>query len=667
MFELKYCHTREHGPQDIAHWLSTLQNSKKALHWIFKKHGSKIHIYVSENIEAHLPGVRCLPAQVTLPKLDYHLWQKNGPLLPIKRPSQFEDRLEQSRSYPLHVLLQSMLQEESSCLVFKLQSVKPRKQKRWIQKAKSPHYKAIRPLDQWESRSWISWSLRALLTPLLRHALPKSQEKSEEHTQSQHEREAPRQAMLDKLSRPLFITEVASSHSFKKFFHSFNLPYLGNLEIGKKASKLLFSSEELAALLSPPHPKQTAKLLNLESSAYYPANTDTLSIPIEDRKRHCFILGKTGTGKSSALIEFYRFDQTKNGSILVLDPHGDLTTDLCNNTLPEREKDLLILDPSQRDYPLALNPVECDNHEEANLKASALLEMFERLAKGSWGPRLEHILRNALLSLLQSPNTTLLDLPRLLTNPNFCKQLTQKLKDFELRRFWNEEFLNQDKRTQQEHSASILNKVGPLLSSPILRNIFGQPRSKLKLDTLLHQNKILLINLSKGKLGEDVSRMLGMIFLAMLQSSLLRRAALAEDERSYVSCIIDECQNFSTPTLLSMLAESRKYGLALSLANQYLDQHSPEVQAAILGNAGSKLVFRCSHQDASLLAPSLGLTEEDLTQIDPFHAYASFLKDNKVQPLARVAIPKPKARSELPMKAALERSQKKLWQKAAIC
>ncbi|MBT4384421.1 type IV secretion system DNA-binding domain-containing protein [Candidatus Peregrinibacteria bacterium] len=643
MYLLKLCKTQEYSPHMLEHWLSTMQKSHKAMQIIFKEDAGKIKIISSHDLSKFFPGSKCEKTKTHNTKANFFLKQNKGPLLPIKRHSQFEDRVNKERIYPTNILIKEMVKVPNAFLKITFIPIAEKRRKNALKKAKKPWFQTERHFDQWESKAWFKLSLRRLIGPCLRRAATKLHTQNrnlDEHTESQHEREDPRRATLDKLSRPLFHLQISSSHNFQNFIQSFTLPYLGELSFSKKQQKIIFSAEELASFASFPNPKECAQNLQIESSYFIPQPANPLEILEEDRKRHLYLLGKTGMGKSSALLHLYKQDLKKSGSIILLDPHGDLIEDALACTSANRHKDIIILDPSEANFPLALNPIECHPEENPSLKASALIEMFKTLANGSWGPRLEYILRNSILTLLLAKNTTLLDLPRLLTNPIYCKIIISQIKDLELKRFWIEEFLNQDKRSRQEHIAPILNKVGPLLTSPILRNIFGQPKSKINLDNIIENDKILLISLSKGKLGEDASRMLGMIIISMIQSSLLRRAKLAPSKRKFLALTIDECQNFSTNTLLSMLSESRKYGLALTLANQYLEQHSPEVQAAILGNAGSLLAFRTSYADAKILAPTLGLIEEDLTEIAPFKAYAKFLKNNEAQPLFRLEVEK---------------------------
>ncbi len=648
LYQVRLCETREYTPRLLEHWLHTLQKHPQPIEFWIREQDGKVEFLCSEDLSAHLPGSRLVATQDSPGQPHaFFVSQSKGPLLPIKRYAQFEDRVQKTHLTPLSQLLPQLMKTPGACIHFSFTPLPDRQRERAIKKAKKPYFEPERHFDQWESRAWFSLKLRRFLGPLLRKSFLHTPQKiaAQEQIESLHEREDPRRAVLDKLSRPLFKATISLSHPFADFIHGFTLPYLGELRLSKKLRPLLFSAEEIATLLSLPSAKEHAAQLYTEPSAYLPAPAQ-LTLSEEDRKRHLYLLGKTGMGKSTMLLKLFQEDAAER-SILLLDPHGDLVEDALSLIPPAREKDTLFLDPSDAAFPLALNPLECKPSDNAHLKTSALVEMFEVLAQGSWGPRLEYILRNALLLLVLSPNTTLLDLPRLLTSETFCRQLLSHTQDFELHRFFDEEFLALDSKTRQEHIAPILNKVGPLLTLPLLRNIFGQPKSKVSFEEIFKENRIVLITLSKGKLGEDCSRMLGMVFIALLQSMLLRRAELPLADRRTLCLTIDEFQNFSTRTLLTMLAESRKYGLALTLANQYLTQLPPEIQDAVLGNAGSLLCFRTSYTDAQILAPSLGLIEEDLTQLAPFQAYAKLLQDQRPLPLFRWDIQKPQPVSHI--------------------
>lgn len=646
------CQTQEYHPRQLEHLFHTLQRKHGKIEIVLRENKGKVEWLTSDDWTPHFMGSRNAPLTSEF-KEGGAFWvkQKKGPLLPIKRWSQLEDRSNKTRINPLDALIPVLARTPHSFVYFSFKPISERKREKVAKKVKAFHFEPDRHFDQWESKGWFTWSWRRIFGPLIRAQLPHPElpkKMQEEQIESLHEREDPRRAILDKVSRPLFIGCIRTSHAFSSFFHGFSLPYLGELSLSQKPQTLVLSAEEWASLLSPPTPNAVAGFLKMESSAYLPHPLkNPWDLDEEDRKRHLYLLGKTGMGKSTALLALFQKDLRKKCSTVLIDPHGDLVEDALSLIPQERHKDVLLIDPSDADFPLALNPLEPTVGRSAALQASGIVEMFQTLAAHSWGPRLEHILRNCLLTLIQSPNSTLLDLPRLLTDADFCREKLSRLEDLELKRFFEDEYLNLEARARQEHSAPILNKVGPFLTSPLLRNIFGQPKSKIKIDSLMNDKKILLVSLSKGKLGEDASRFLGMVLLSMIQSALLSRAHLPQNQRSTVFLSIDEFQNFSTPTLLSMLAESRKYGLALTLANQYLTQVPEEIQEAILGNVGSLVCFRTGNEDALRLAPLFGLTENDLTSLDPFEAYSRFLRNQELEAVFRVHVDKIQPETEL--------------------
>lgn len=632
MYELKLCKTREYHPRLLEHWLHTIQKDKSAKTFFLKNVDGKIGIFCDTNLEENLQGSRCVKNEIKFAALPYFVRQSKGALLPIKRYAQFEDRVNKERICPMDDLIFAMSKIPNTEFKISFKAIPEKVREKALYRAKEPWFKAERKFDQWESNYWFHFNFTKFFGRLLRKFFTqKNSKESEEKIESQHEREDPKTATLDKLSRPLFEVEISMSAPFKSFINGFGLAYLNSLKISDKKSKIILSAEELASILNLPNPKNCINQLNLESSAYLPG--PKLEMSEEDRKRHLYIVGKTGMGKSTLILSLIKKDIEENKAIVLIDPHGDLADEALHLIPQSRLKDLIYINPSLEEFPVAINPLELLKDENANLKASATTEIFEVLAKGSWGPRLEYILRNAILTLVLSNNSCLLDIPRLLTDYNFYKN--KNVGDLELRRFWEEEFFSLDAKMRQEFIAPILNKVGPLLTSPLLRNIFGQPKSKLHFDRATGSGKIILINLSKGKIGEDASRALGMVFISMLQSALLARAA--KPERPMLGLFIDEFQNFATKTLLSMLAESRKYGLALTIANQYITQLTPEIQDAVLGNAGSIISFRTNYQDAEKLAPQFTLTEEDLSELEPFNAYARVLKNSRLQPICRLA------------------------------
>jgi hypothetical protein len=635
MNTLKLCQTREYAPQLLEHWLCTLQKDPRTQEWVLREKNGKIEILCTDNLEKHFKGSRSLPTPRLQLQAKFFVRQSKGPLLPIKRYSQFEDKLSKTRIIPSDLLLHELLQKPGSFIRFRFKAQAKGWQEKAAKRVKQSWFRPDRLWDLWESKAWFTWKLRNFLGPWLRKALSTStpQKEGTQHMQSQHEREEAKTAILDKLARPLFQVQIEASHPLEPFTQGFSLPYLGTLSWSKKPNTCILSAEELASLCMLPSAKDNPELLQTENTAYLPPPSPKLTWTEEDRKRHLYLIGKTGMGKSSFLLELLKEDFASQKSIILIDPHQDLVDAALLALPPERKKDLILLDPSASTHPLAINPLEVLPHENAVLKASNLVELFSIIAQGSWGPRLEYILRNTLLTLMLLPNTTLLDLPRLLTGPPgpWLKQI----QDLELRRFWEDEYFSQDLRTRQEYSAPILNKVGPLLTNPLLRNIFGQPKSKLHLDEWMDEGKIIFIPLARGHLGEDCSRLLGMIFLSLVQSALMRRILQNTAQRQTLALFVDEVQHFATPTFLSMLSESRKYGLALTCANQYLEQMPLPIQAALLGNVGSLISFRTGVEDAEKLAPHFDLDPKDLSQLAPFQCYVKQLQNNQLLPVFR--------------------------------
>lgn len=612
---VRLCQTREVLPQEIEHYLSAHQDQNQT--WTWTKRG----LFVDPAPDALFHGAKILSKENPGPFAWKHfLKQRRSPLFPIKRYRQFEDRDQKLRLHPTDQLIQKL--QEGDALQISFQILPTSRQDRLRKWAQSSTFNPHRYWDQYESRTWHRLSLRNFAGRLWRWSRQSLHFRVSDPKQSlRHDREGPVEAVLDKLSRPLFLVEIRATQAFHNFSQSFTLPYLGELLWSRNPSPLILSSEELATLLSVPSLSHL-RLLESESCAHLPGDPH---IPVADRLKHLHIVGKTGMGKSTAILELFQKDLRDFPQIMIMDPHGDLV-ERARHLVPESHR-LIVLDPSNREYPLALNPLELSAGESLEQRSSSLLEMFYALSNGSWGPRLEYLLRNTLLTLLLCPNTTLMDVPRLLTQKEATRQFAHESGDMELQRFWDEEFLSSDARLRQEMIAPILNKVGPLFSTPLLRNIFGQPRAKFKFDEILEKPAVILVPLSKSRLGEDASRLLGMTLISLLHSSLLKRT-----QPHPLALTLDEFQNFATPTLMTMLSESRKFGLALTLAHQYLKQVSEPIMDAILGNVGSHCVLRTSYEDAERLAPMLDLETADLINLPELNAYLKIL--NRGQPQA---------------------------------
>lgn len=331
------------------------------------------------------------------------------------------------------------------------------------------------------------------------------------------------------------------------------------------------------------------------------------ALSAEDRRRHLYILGKTGTGKSTLLLNAMRGDLEGGRGFALLDPHGDLANAVAEQTPSWRVNDVLYFDPSDLNYPLALNPLSNVLPDRRPLVAAQVVAAFHHVWGASWGPRLEYILTNALRLLLDAPGSTLLGLPRLLHDAAYRKRLLAHTRDPMITAFWTREFAEYSTRFASDAVAPLQNKVGTLLSPPALRNILGQPRSTIDVAAIMDRGCVLIVNLAKGKLGEAPTHLLGAFIATAIAQAAEARAEQSENERRDFTLYADEFQNFATDSFSGILSEARKYRLSLVLAHQFLGQLSPLLRQAVIGNAGSVLVFRIGAEDAGLMADELGI------------------------------------------------------------
>lgn len=292
----------------------------------------------------------------------------------------------------------------------------------------------------------------------------------------------------------------------------------------------------------------------------------------------------------------------------VIDPHGDLLDALLPHIPKERTNDVVLFDRTDRDYFPSFNVLHCPRPQERSLVASAVLTAFKKVFADSWGPRLEYYLRNALLAVLEMPDATLLTLFRFIANAQVRQMLARRIQNPIVRSVWLDEFPRKPVRLQEESLSPIQNKIGPLISSPILCNIVGQPRGKIDLRTIMDSGKILLVNLSKGKLGDDVSQLLGAFLVSSIQLAAMSRADQPPDQRQPFFLYVDEFQNIATESFATILSEARKYRLVLTVANQYLDQLDDATRSAVFGNVGSLVCFQTGATDAEILRKQLGKT-----------------------------------------------------------
>lgn len=369
-----------------------------------------------------------------------------------------------------------------------------------------------------------------------------------------------------------------------------------------------------------PVPSESNKDINFFGKVVFKNHETIFGIKDEDRRRHTWVIGKTGTGKSTLIANMAIDDIKKGKGVAIIDPHGDLSDTLLNYIPSSRVNDVIYFNPADKDYPIVINPLEVTNHEEAELVVSGIVSIFNKIFGYSWGPRLEYILRNSLLTLADTKEATLKDIPLILNNKAFRDKITSKLTDPVLISFWKDEYEKMDQKLMTEATSPILNKVGQFVTSPMIRNIIDKPRSSIKIDDVMNQGKILIANLSGGKLGEDNASLLGAMLITKVQLAAMRRVDIPENERKDFYFYVDEFQNFATNSFIKILSEARKYHLNLMLANQYMAQIPPDVQKAILGNAGTIVTFAIGADDASVIYKEFAevFTQNDLTNLAKF-------------------------------------------------
>jgi hypothetical protein len=322
-----------------------------------------------------------------------------------------------------------------------------------------------------------------------------------------------------------------------------------------------------------------------------------------DRSRHVYIIGQTGAGKSGTLELFALSDIFHNQGYAIIDPHGDFAVDNMRFIPGSRTKDVVYFNPADTAYPLGFNPLEVTNPAHKTNISSEVIGVLKRMFGESWGPRLEYILRYTILALLDRPETTMLDITRMLTDKKFRKETLAYCTDTVVLQFWNIEFNSWTEKFQAEAIAPVLNKVGAFTANPIIRNIIGQPKSTFNIREIMDEGKILIVNLSKGLIGEDNASILGSFIVTKIQLAAMSRSDIPDikDRRPFF-LYVDEFQNFATDSFATILSEARKYGLNLTVANQYISQMSDTVRNAVFGNVGTMITFRVSADDAPILA-----------------------------------------------------------------
>lgn len=434
-----------------------------------------------------------------------------------------------------------------------------------------------------------------------------------------------------------------------KFFPVINIPYYKSVSI--------LTSDELATIfhfpnktVETPHIQwlkaKTAPVSSEVSSdegtfigtGYYRGVKRPVRIGYEDRRRHVYIIGKTGVGKSVLLQDMAIQDIKAGHGVCVIDPHGDLIDNIIKYVPASRAEDVIYFDPSDSERPMGLNLLEAKNEDQKHFISTSIINLMYKLydpqRTGIIGPRFEHAVRNAMLTVMSDPGTTFVEIVRVLTDPKYVQELLPKVQDPIVRRYWTDQIAQTSDFHKSEVLDYIVSKFGRFVTNKTMRNIIGQSQSAFDFRRVMDEGKILLINLSKGKLGEENSSFLGLVLIPKILVAAMSRQEIPEEKRRDFFLYVDEFQNFATPDFATILSEARKYHLNLTVANQFIGQMDEEVKNAVFGNVGSLISFRVGVTDASYLQreyqPIFG--ETDLINIERFHAYMKTIVDNEPVP-----------------------------------
>ncbi len=334
-----------------------------------------------------------------------------------------------------------------------------------------------------------------------------------------------------------------------------------------------------------------------------------LTLSCMDRRRHVFVIGQTGTGKSTLLQQLLAQDIEAGNGCALIDPHGDLAHAVLDAVPPHRVDDVVVVNPTDAERPVALNPFYRVPVDERALVASNLTAAFKHIWRDSWGPRLEYILYNTVAALLDAPDSlrpSFLAIPLVLVRQDYRERVIRHIQDPRVRGFFVDEFCGWNERQLAEYLSPAQNKIGQFLANPFVRNIVGQWKPTVDLSAIMEKGHILIAPLSKGTLGEEPANLLGSMIVSGLQHAAMRRASMPEAKRADFHLFVDEFHNFTTDAFASMLSEVRKYGLTLTVAGQYLSQAPDDVRDAIFGNVGTIISFRVSADDADRLTKEIG-------------------------------------------------------------
>ncbi|MEI6058078.1 MAG: type IV secretion system DNA-binding domain-containing protein, partial [bacterium] len=360
-------------------------------------------------------------------------------------------------------------------------------------------------------------------------------------------------------------------------------------------------------------------------------------IKAKDRTRHVYVIGKTGMGKST-LLENMAVQDIKNGEgMAFIDPHGKTADLLLEYVPPERVKDVVYFAPFDTDYPISFNVLESVDADKRHLVVSGLMSTFKKIWQDAWSARMEYILTNTLLALLEYPGATLLGVNRMLSEKDFRKDVIDHVTDISVKNFWVKEFANYTERMAAEAVPAIQNKIGQFTANALIRNMIGQPTSSFNIRELMDNRKILIINLSKGKIGESNANLLGGMLITKIYLAAMSRADIPERTLKTMPnfyLFVDEFQSFANESFADILSEARKYKLNLTIAHQYIEQMEEEVRAAVFGNVGTMIIFRVGAFDAEVLEKEFAptFTAEDIVNLGAYQIYLKLMIDGISSP-----------------------------------
>ncbi len=372
----------------------------------------------------------------------------------------------------------------------------------------------------------------------------------------------------------------------------------------------------------------------------------TFGIKQIDRRQHMYVIGKTGTGKSVLLTNLALQDITKGKGVCIVDPHGEFVESIIDKIPENRIKDVVYFNVADTEHPIGFNVLEIPDPKYKHLVASDLMGIFTKIWANVWSARMEYILSNCIFALLDTPNTTLLGITRILVDKDYRQQIISNIKDPVIKSFWIHEYEGWQDKFRNEAIVPIQNKVGQFLSTSLIRNIVGQPKSTINIQDIMNKEKILLINVSKGRIGEDNSSLLGAMLITKIQLAAMERVRIPENERIDFYLYVDEFQSFATESFAGILSEARKYRLNLIIAHQYVGQllteTSTKVKDAIFGNVGTMITFRVGAPDAEFLEKEFEpeFNAQDIINLPNYNIYLKLMVNGITsRPFSGVTLP----------------------------